>query len=135
MVESVRQRLPGRRMTITTTVQWRAASWLVAAGFDPDGRVREVFIDPDAESHGAAKVGSDMRAMLEDACIVISRCLQYGDRAEDLAKTLSREGSDAGENASQLGVLAARLASLEQEAGRGVRDAYAALQKQEGLSI
>lgn len=129
MTEFPRERLPNRRLTLHSAVVWKGAPWLISAGFDREGVVREVFVDPESAASGAAKVGSDLRSVLEDGCILISRSLQRGERVADLAKALSREGAEGGANASPLGLIAARLVEIEASDAQAVQEAYEAADK------
>lgn len=111
MPVTARARLPARRPSIVATVEWQGATWLLGAGFDREGRAREVFLD-------GPKVGSDQEALLDDACVAVSLLLQHGLGAAELAAHLGREGSEPGAPmASPLGRIAAELAELEAEAG------------------
>jgi hypothetical protein len=78
-----RLRLPNRRPCLTTTIDFQRADGSIAefqatAGFDPIGRVREVFLS-------SGRPGSDIDALLNDAGIVISLALQHGTPAQALA--------------------------------------------------
>jgi hypothetical protein len=53
----------------------------VTFGFDENGELREVFC-------ADFKAGSDMHAVVTDACILLSRLLQHGDSSTELARTL-----------------------------------------------
>jgi hypothetical protein len=82
-------------------------------GFSPDndGIIREVFCE-------AAKSGEEMQAMIHDACISISRALQFGDRISDIASSLGElrpEDGSPGTPASPFGAIARAGAKLELE--------------------
>lgn len=75
--------LPDRRQNLTVEVVFGGQGLTVCMGFDPAGTVREVF----AAGH---KAGSDMRHVIDDACVIISIALQNGITVEALAKSLGR---------------------------------------------
>lgn len=77
-----RRRLPDRRPSETRTILWRGTALTVTAGFCPDtGALREVFAD-------GPRHGSDLHAVLADACVVISLALQHGARPSGLGRSL-----------------------------------------------
>ena len=105
--------LPNRRHHTAMSVQWQAgtqsAQAVVGIGFDDDGRVFEVFAD-------GQKTGSQMEALLDDACILMSFLLQSGWRITEIAEKLRRESVDADAPApSIIGQIAAVVAQFEQE--------------------
>jgi hypothetical protein len=98
-----RQRLPDRRPSSTTVLMHGGRSYSVTIGFDSaNERVGEVF------THGA-KVGSNMDAILDDACIALSLLLQHGVEPASLASSMGRLG-DGSTPASIIGALADLLA-------------------------
>ena len=107
-----RARLPDRRPSVVAAIEWQGRSWLVGAGFDGGGRIREVFLN-------GPKIGSDAEALLADGCVLISLLLQHGLEVGDLARHLGREGVGPGAPmASPLGHIAAELVGVEAEAGK-----------------
>ncbi len=115
-----RVELPGRRQSVIETLDWGGAEWLLGVGFDRQGRVRELFVD-------GATVGSEMEALLDDGCILLSLLLQHGFDVAALARHLGRDGIDpAAPAASVLGLVAALAARIEAEAGEAVRWVYQA---------
>ena len=69
--------------------------FMVTIGFYPDGRPGEVF------THGA-RSGSNLDALLADACVVVSCLIQHGVEPRDLASSMGRLG-----NASPASVIGA----------------------------
>jgi hypothetical protein len=67
----------------------REISLTVTFGFDGADNVREVFC-------ADFKAGSDLHAVVMDACILLSRLLQHGDPPEELASTLCEPPSLVG---------------------------------------
>ena len=105
-----RLRLPDRRPAATLDSLWsragRAHALTVTVGFDPaTGRALEVFA-------GGAD-GSDMAAIVSDACVIVSLALQSGTNPEDLGSSLLKVvdpltgGTD---HASPIGAIVAALA-------------------------
>ena len=79
-----RRRLPNRRPSETRTLTVGNHAFAASVGFDPaDGRPREIFLD-------GAKSGAELAAILDDANMVISICLQHGISAAGLAKSVAR---------------------------------------------
>ena len=79
-----RKRLPSRRPSITRTINWAGNEFSVSIGYRPDsGRPAEVFVD-------GAKAGSDLRAILADASVLLSLCLQYGIEPATLLHSMGR---------------------------------------------
>jgi hypothetical protein len=91
-----RLRLPNRRQAETTVIEHGGMRFEVTVGFYPDGRPGEVF------THGA-KAGSTMDGLLDDACVLVSRLLQHGVAAADLAGSVGRLGN--AEPASVIGAV------------------------------
>lgn len=79
----------------------------VTVGYYLDGRPGEVFAN-------GAKVGSAMRALLEDACVVVSLALQHGIEPAELAHSMGRAPASGGETApaSIIGAIAEVLARV-----------------------
>ena len=98
-----RQRLPHRRPNQTVELVFDGARYEVTIGFHPaTGEAREIFC------HGA-KAGSNMDAILDDACILLSILLQHGVAPASLVATMGKLG-EVGQCASILGALAELLA-------------------------
>jgi len=105
-----RQRLPDRRPNVTSVLAYEGRAYSVTLGFDVLNHcVGEVF------THGA-KVGSNMDAILDDACIAISLLLQHGVEPASLASSMGRLG-DGKTPASIIGALADLLARESQARG------------------
>jgi len=104
-----RARLPDRRAAETAMLEHDGARFMVTIGFYPDGRPGEVF------THGA-RSGSNMDALLADACVVVSCLIQYGAEPSDLAGSMGRLGNT--QPASVIGavvdLVAAASAGLQQ---------------------
>jgi hypothetical protein len=62
------------------------ARFMVTIGFYPDGRPGEVF------THGA-RSGSNLDALLTDACVVVSCLIQHGIQPRELASSMGRLGN------------------------------------------
>ena len=106
--KAARQRLPERRPNQTVDLIHGNMSFAITFGYDPDtGEPREVF------THGA-KVGSNMDAILDDACVLLSLVLQHGVKSSSLSKSMGYYG-DSNEPCSIIGRLVNLLAEQEQE--------------------
>jgi hypothetical protein len=81
-----RQRLPNRRAAETVMLEHDGARFMVTIGFYPDGRPGEVF------THGA-RSGSNLDALLADACVVVSYLIQHGVEPGELAGSMGRLGN------------------------------------------
>jgi hypothetical protein len=90
-----RTRLPSRRAAETAVLEHDGTRFMVTIGFYPDGRPGEVF------THGA-RTGSNMDALLADACVVVSCLIQHGVEPSNLAGSMGRLG-----NASPASVIGA----------------------------
>ena len=89
-----RERLPHRRPNETHTVTvgpgptGEYSDFEVTFGMSPDsGKIQEIFM-----SNGMP--GSDMAAILADAAVLVSRCLQAGMTVAELAGSVGRMGDD-----------------------------------------
>lgn len=80
---SERVSLPNRRPALTLEIAHRGQVFALTVGFDAAGGAREVFAS-------GAKEGSDMQALICDACVVISLALQHGAAPAGLARSLGR---------------------------------------------
>ena len=105
-------RLPDRRFAETVVLAHGGTRFMVTIGFYPDGRPGEVF------THGA-RSGSNLDALLADACVVISCLIQHGAEPRDLAASKGRLGN--AEPASVIGavldLVAVASADRQQAAG------------------
>lgn len=100
--------LPHRRQNMTLDIGFKAHRFSVCVGYDAAGAPREVFAD--MERGG----GSDMHALLADACVIISIALQHGLTQEQLAKSLGvvpafHDGLEVEAHASPIGAIIAAL--------------------------
>lgn len=90
-----RDRLPDRRpsetLVVPVVVDGREVRILVTVGFADAGMTvpREVFC-------ADWKAGTSLHAIVMDACILMSRLLQHGDRPDELAGTLCQPPSLVG---------------------------------------
>ena len=89
-----RTRLPNRRPNTThhlevgPSASGAYSKFEVTFGHDPaSGKIKEVFVTQN-------KIGSDVDAMLSDAAILASRCLQAGMTVTELAGSMGRLGDD-----------------------------------------
>jgi hypothetical protein len=102
-------RLPDRRPAETVALEHDGARFMVTIGFYADGRPGEVFI------HGA-RSGSNLDALLADACVVVSCLVQHGIQSRELASSMGRLGNT--KPASVIGavvdLIAAASADLQQ---------------------
>ena len=81
-----RTRLPDRRFAETVMLEHSGTRFMVTIGFYPNGRPGEVF------THGA-RSGSNLDALLADACVVVSCLIQHGVEPLDLATSMGRLGN------------------------------------------
>lgn len=110
-----RTTLPHRRETVSMRIVHPSGNgggqyYEVSFGLH-DGRVMECFAS-------GSKSGSDMQAILNDACIAISVLLQHGVRAGKLAQMLGEnraEGETCGPPSSPLGAIARAAALIDME--------------------
>jgi hypothetical protein len=96
-----RSRLPNRRPAITTTFQRDGARFEMTAGFYPDGRVGEVFLNSD-------RANSLLDFLMSDAAILASLALQYGAPLDEIRHALKRDSR--GIAASPIGAALDRIA-------------------------
>lgn len=97
-----RTRLPDRRAAETFRLEYDGTRFMVTIGFYPDGRPGEVF------THGA-RSGSNMDALLADACVVVSCLIQHGVEPRGLAASMGRLGN--AEPASVIGAVVDMVAA------------------------
>ena len=109
-----RARLPHRRPAETVQLEYGGTRFTVTVGFYPDGRPGEVF------THGA-RTGSNLDAVLADACVAVSCLMQHAVEPRELAASMGRLGN--AEPASIIGAvvdLVANTIAPEQQAGTEV---------------
>lgn len=120
-----RVRLPHRRMTETVAVPWGGIVWHVGVSVLAmvDDRGRDVGVAALEVFASGGKVGSDVEALIDDACVLASLALQAGYSAAELHARLGREGIDANAaHASLLGAIVAAAAQLESEAAQRLQE-------------
>lgn len=103
----MRQPLPNRRPSLTRAVDINGHPGTVTIGFDPaTGEPKEIFVD-------GPKEGSDLRHLLSDIFVLISRQLQEGAIITDMRKSLGTVPDMRGGTrpASVIGVI---LAAVEE---------------------
>jgi len=100
-----RQRLPNRRHAETVELEHNGSRFTVTIGFYPDGRPGEVF------THGI-RSGSNLDALLADACVVVSCLIQHGVEPREIASSMGRLGS--AEPASIIGAVIDLAAGMSQ---------------------
>ena len=114
-----RNRLINRRPVITVKVKWTATggpdhSILVSYGFDGDGKIMEAFV-------AAFRADSTFVALVNDACILYSQCLQYGASLEKLAESMAenrKEGESIGPPASMMGAIARKALEVQRDSDK-----------------
>ncbi len=111
-----RLELPNRRVNVTVPVTFifggNENTWDVAFG-TVDGVVRECFCSASETN----KAGSDLQALLADACISISLLLQRKETIRSVAKAFGEnrgEGQASGPPASLLGAVARAGVAVEE---------------------
>jgi hypothetical protein len=103
-----RTRLPNRRPQVTDRLMWPPESQRaidVSVGFGPDGRAMEIFARLE-------RPGSDLDALLDDSAVLLSRCLQHGDKLTDVARGLRRSN---GVPATVLGAIVEAATTIERD--------------------
>ena len=104
--------LPDRRAAETVALEHDGARFMVTIGFYPNGKPGEVF------THGA-RSGSNLDALLADACVVVSCLMQHSVDPAALAASMGRLGNT--EPASIIGavvdLVATTSAAREQQTG------------------
>jgi hypothetical protein len=85
----MREKLSPRRLALTERLIFRPATagefaFNVTFGYEPGGPVREVFCQ-------TLKVGTDLRDLLHQGCILISVALQSGQSMSDLAHIMGED--------------------------------------------
>lgn len=79
-----RDRLPNRRAAISTSFERDGARFEMTAGYYPDGRAGEIFLNAD-------RANSLLDFLMSDAAILASLALQYGCPLEELRHALKRD--------------------------------------------
>ena len=98
-----RIRLPNRRQSITQKIfvamdGGKELKLLLTIGFDSDNKPKEVFC-------AGFRAGTALETIVMDACILMSRLLQYGNTPQELYKTMAQPPS-------VLGAIAKAIAEL-----------------------
>ncbi len=79
-----RVRLPNRRASVSTSFNRDGARFEMTAGFYPDGRTGEVFLNAD-------RANSLLDFLMSDAAIAVSLALQYGASLDELRHAMKRD--------------------------------------------
>jgi hypothetical protein len=95
-----RERLPNRRPAISTSFERDGAWFEMTAGFYPDGRPGEIFLNAD-------RANSLLDFLMSDAAILASLALQHGCTLETIAHALKRDAR--GVAASPIGAAVDRI--------------------------
>jgi hypothetical protein len=106
-----RTALPNKRPHLVHKLVHAGTSYNVGFGFDEHGVVREAFAD-------AKRTGTDVQALLHDACLLISVLAQNGMHFRDIAKMCGEnvpEGQTEGQPSSIIGLIA-RIGAMESRA-------------------
>ena len=80
----VRDRLPNRRSAISACFERDGARFEMTAGYYPDGRAGEIFLNAD-------RANSLLDFLMSDAAILASLALQYGCPLDDIKHALKRD--------------------------------------------
>lgn len=79
-----RNRLPNRRPAETFAFERDGARFEMTAGFYPDGRLGEIFLNAD-------RANSLLDFLMSDAAILASIAMQYGASLDELRHALKRD--------------------------------------------
>ena len=101
----MRDRLPNRRQAEHYKVEFQGVHYHVTLGRYADGRIGEVFVKSEV------RVGSQVQALLDDACVWLSLLLQSGVSPD----ALSRGSEDGGAPSSVLGLAVDLIRCAEQD--------------------
>lgn len=101
-----RTRLDDRRYCETWNSIYEGIPFSVSYGRDKDGQIKEVFIN-------AAKIGSQIEAMMNDMATAVSIALQTGNTPSDLYKSMRRNPN--GQPASMLGIILRDMVKASKE--------------------
>src|SRR5882672_5731972 len=96
----MRRTLPNRRCSETFTFERDGARFVMTAGFYPDGRLGEVFLNAD-------RANSLLDFLMSDAAILTSIALQYGAPIDEIRHALKRDAH--GVAASPIGAAVDRI--------------------------
>jgi hypothetical protein len=96
----VRNRLPNRRSNISTSFDRDGVRFEMTAGYYPDGRIGEVFLNAD-------RANSLLDFLISDAAILASLALQYGAPLDEIRHALKRDVR--GQAASPIGAALDRI--------------------------
>jgi hypothetical protein len=96
----LRDRLPNRRAAITFAFERDGSHYQATAGYFPDGRIGELFLNAD-------RANSLLDFLTSDAAILLSLALQWGCPLDDIRHALKRTTS--GEAASPIGLALDKL--------------------------
>ncbi len=97
---AVRARLPNRRQATSTSFEHDSHGFALTAGFYPDGRPGEVFLN-------SAHANSLLDFLVADAAILASFALQFGASLDDLRHAVKRGA--AGKPQSPIGAALDRI--------------------------
>jgi ribonucleoside-diphosphate reductase alpha chain len=89
-----RERLPNRRPAVRFSFERQLSSYQVTAGYFPDGRLGEIFLNAD-------RTDSLLDVLVHDAAILTSLALQHGCPLATITHALKRDAR--GEPASPIG--------------------------------
>lgn len=107
--------IPQRREGMTVRLHHYGSMFDVTYNVHPKtGRLFECFY----AANGMIKHGSDVQALLTDACIAISKRLEHGESFEEIAASFGEDrapGATSGPASSILGVIARAGIKLEKE--------------------
>jgi ribonucleoside-diphosphate reductase alpha chain len=98
----MRQKLPNRRAAETFDIEANGLRYRVTAGYFPDGRLAEIFINN-------AKQGSHSDTAARDSAVVASLALQHGVPLDVIRRALMRDAQ--GRASGPLGVALDLLAN------------------------
>jgi hypothetical protein len=91
---AARARLPNRRQAISTSFERDGARFEMTAGYYPDGRAGEIFLNAD-------RANSLLDFLMSDAAILASFALQFGASLDELRRAVKRDA--AGKPQSPIG--------------------------------
>lgn len=109
-----RAQLNNRRVNVTANVAWHSPSGpdhklIVTYGINPEGKIKEAFC-------AGFRASTDICALANDACILLSLLLQEGYALNVIAAKLGEnraEGATTGEPASLVGAIARKGVEIE----------------------
>jgi hypothetical protein len=79
-----RDRLPNRRSAINSSFDRDGSSFAITAGYYPNGRLGEIFLNAD-------RANSLLDFLMSDAAILASIALQYGASLDELRHAMKRD--------------------------------------------